>query len=206
MTPSTPREPSPQAPPSCGSGGPVRWHWQPHAAGVAAEPLARQWLAAQLGIVPASALALGRDDRGRPRLASPHANHDCSWSHSGGGLLLALGEGVRVGADLERIRPRPRAQAIAERFFTAPEARWLASHGGGDRDRAFLRLWCAKEAVLKAHGHGLSFGLERLRFEEQRGALRLAACDPALGAAAGWSLHEFEPAPGYLATLAWQCL
>ena len=203
MTPSSPQQTSSQAPSSRGSHGPVRWLWQPHAAGVVAEPLARQWLAAELGIVPASAIVLRRDDRGRPRLGAPHAGHDCSWSHSGDSLLVALGAGVRVGADLECIRSRPRAQALAERFFTAPEAHWLSAYTGSDRDRAFLRLWCAKEAVLKAHGHGLSFGLERLRFEELRGGLRLVACDPPLGVAADWSLHEFEPAPGYLATLAW---
>ena len=186
-------------------GHPVRWHWQPHAAGDAAEPLARAWLAAQLGVA-AGALALARDDRGRPRLDGPHAGHDCNWSHSGDGLLLALGEGVRVGADLERIRQRPRAQALAERYFTAQEARWLAMSAATDRDRdrAFVRLWCAKEAVLKAHGHGLSFGLHRLRFESDGDALHLAACDPALGTPASWSLREFEPAPGYSAALAWR--
>ena len=183
--------------------GPVRWHWQPHAAGVAAEPLARAWLAAQLGVTPA-ALALGRDGRGRPRLDPPYATHDCNWSHSGGGLLLALGEGVRVGADLERVRPRPRALLLAQRYFTAQETGWLAACVDSERDRAFLRLWCAKEAVLKAHGHGLSFGLHRLRFEPRDNALQLVACDPGLGAPVEWSLHEFEPAPGTLAALAWR--
>ena len=183
----------------------VRWHWQPHVAGVAAEPVARAWLALQLGVAT-SDLALARDDRGRPRLDGQHAHHDCNWSHSGDGLLLALGKGVRVGVDLERIRPRPRAQALAERFFTPQEAHWLATSAPTDcdRDRAFLRLWCAKEAVLKAHGHGLSFGLHRLRFEPDGDVLRLAACDPGLGSPASWSLREFEPAPGYFAALAWR--
>jgi 4'-phosphopantetheinyl transferase len=196
---------APQASSDYGHGSPVRWHWQPHTAGTAAEPLARAWLAAQLGVTP-GALALARDDRGRPRLDEPHAGHDCNWSHSGDGLLLALGEGVRVGVDLERIRPRPRAQALAlaERFFTAQEANWLATSAPTDRDRTFLRLWCAKEAVLKAHGHGLSFGLHRLRFESDGDALHLAACDPALGPPAAWSLREFEPARGYFAALAWR--
>ena len=193
-------------PPVSGSAGPLRWHWQPHAAGAAAEPLARAWLAAQLGVSRA-ALALDRDDRGRPRLGGPHfAGHDCNWSHSGDGLLLAIGAGVRVGADLERLRPRPRAQALAERFFTAAEAQWIASRADSDSDRAFLRLWCAKEAVLKAHGHGLAFGLDRLRFEEHHGALQLVACDRALGETQAWSLREFDPAPGYLAALAWRPL
>lgn len=188
---------------AAGRCGPVRWHWQPHAPGVAAEPLARAWLATELGIAPAE-LALERDGRGRPRLDPPHAANDCNWSHSGTGLLIALGEGVRVGADLERIRPRPRALVLAERFFTPHEARWLVARGDAHRDRAFLRLWCAKEAVLKAHGYGLAFGLDRLRFESHNDVLHLVDCDPALGVPSDWSLREFEPAPGYLAALAWR--
>jgi len=72
------------------------------------------------------------------------------------------------------------------------------------RERAFLRLWCAKEAVLKAHGHGLAFGLHRLEFADIQGRLHLQACDPALGRAEHWSLQEIAPAPGYLGALAWR--
>ena len=72
------------------------------------------------------------------------------------------------------------------------------------RERAFLRLWCAKEAVLKAHGHGLAFGLHRLEFATTGGRLHLHACDRALGRPEHWSLEEIEPAPGYLGALAWR--
>jgi 4'-phosphopantetheinyl transferase len=182
--------------------GPVRWSWQPHVRGAAAEPVARAWLAGQLGVAPAD-LPLTRDPRGRPRLQAD--GQDCSWSHSGEGLLVVLADGATVGADCERLHARPRALALAQRFFTGPEHDWLAGQAGdGARDLAFLRLWCAKEAVLKAHGHGLSFGLERLRFEERGQGLHLAECDPALGAAGDWQLHEFAPAPDYVAALAWR--
>jgi len=72
------------------------------------------------------------------------------------------------------------------------------------RDEAFLRLWCAKEAVLKAHGRGLAFGLDKLAFAQGDGALVLVACDRALGAPADWQLREFIPQPGYRAALAWR--
>lgn len=185
--------------------GPLLWTWRPHRHGLPTDPVAREWLAAQLGVAPA-ALPLRREPRGRPRLDPPHVGFDCSWSHSGDGLLIALGEGVRLGVDCERVHARPRALELADRFFTAPERDWLAGFAAGTpRDRAFLRLWCAKEAVLKAHGHGLAFGLERLRFVERAGGLVLAECDPALGTPTAWTLHEFAPAPDYVAALAW-CL
>ncbi|WP_460713265.1 4'-phosphopantetheinyl transferase family protein [Lysobacter terrae] len=182
----------------------LRWSWHAHAHGTPTDPVATAWLAAVLG-VPPEGLNLGREPRGRPRLGPPQDGFDCSWSHSGDGLLIALGEGVEVGVDCERVRSRPRALDVAQRYFTVPEHEWLASFDAGlARDRAFLRLWCAKEAVLKAHGHGLSFGLEKLRFAAAGDALVLVDCAPGLGRAADWSLHEFEPAAGYVAALAWR--
>lgn len=94
--------------------GPIRWVQLPHPPGVAAQALAQAWLAHELGLDEA-ALAMARDVHGRPRLAGD--GFDVSWSHSGDRLLVALGEGVQVGADLERERPRPRALPLAQRFF-----------------------------------------------------------------------------------------
>lgn len=200
MTLSVPETPSDARLPP----GAVRWAWRPHLPRQPAEPLARDWLAAELGVT-AAALPLARDARGRPRLGGDLAGWDCNWSHSGDGLLVALGQGVQVGIDLERLRPRARALELAQRFFTPTEVDWL--HGAPSaavRDHAFLRLWCAKEAVLKAHGHGISFGLDRLRFEDGEDGLRLVACDPALGAPGQWQLHELQPAQDYLGALAWR--
>jgi len=183
---------------------PVRWAWRPHAPREPAEPLARQWLAGELA-ADIGTLPLARDARGRPRLGDPFADWDCNWSHSGDGLLIALGLGVRIGIDLERVRPRARALDLAQRFFTAPELAWLhAAPSAAVRDHGFLRLWCAKEAVLKAHGHGISFGLHRLRFAESPDGLRLVECDAQLGRAQDWSLRELRPAPEYLGALAWR--
>ena len=183
----------------------VRWGWLPHRPREPGEPLARAWLGQALGVA-ADALPLVRDERGRPRLDGALAGWDCNWSHSGDGLVVALGEGVQVGIDVERLRPRARALELAARFFTGPELAWLhAAPSTAIRDHAFLRLWCAKEAVLKAHGHGVSFGLHRLRFGEDRhGSLHLLECDPELGLVSQWQLQELQPAPDYLGALAWR--
>jgi 4'-phosphopantetheinyl transferase len=183
--------------------GPVRCAWRAHRHGTRAEPQVRHWLAALLDADP-DALPLGRDHRGRPVLGAPLLGIDVSWSHSGEGLLMAHGEGVRLGVDLERLRPRPRALELARRFFAPAEAAHLASVGGDARGQAFLSLWCAKEAVLKAHGHGLSFGLDRICFAPDGDGWRLVACDPRLGSPGEWTVQAFAPAPGYLAALAWR--
>lgn len=183
--------------------GPLRCAWAPHQHGTPAEALVRPWLADALG-QPADALPLRRDVHGRPRLETPAAGVDVSWSHSGERLLVALGRGVQVGADLELLRPRPRALALAERFFVRSETDALLALPADAREAAFVRLWCAKEAVLKAHGRGLAFGLDRLEFALRGDDWALVACDLALGRPSDWTLHAFTPMPGYLASLAWR--
>lgn len=185
--------------------GAVQCAWRPHRHGTPAEPLVRAWLSRPLA-ADASALAFARSERGRPLLAAPHGGIDVNWSHSGDGLLMAFGTGVQLGVDLEILRPRPRALELARRFFTAREADALAMLPDSAREHAFVRLWCAKEALLKAHGHGLSFGLARLEFARQGEDWHLVACDPALGAPAEWTLHAFAPGPGYVAAVAWRPL
>lgn len=185
--------------------GAVHCAWRPHRHGTPAEPLVRAWLAQPLG-AEAAAFVFARSARGRPQLAAPHAGIDVNWSHSGDGLLMAYGAGVQVGVDLEIQRPRPRALELARRFFTEREADALAMLPDNAREHAFVRLWCAKEALLKAHGHGLSFGLERLEFARQGDGWRLVDCDPALGAPAEWTLHALAPGAGYVAAVAWRPL
>lgn len=183
--------------------GPVRCAWFPYRRGEPAEPQARRWLAQALA-VPEAALGLRRDAHGRPHLDPGQGGYDANWSHSGERLLVALAHGARIGADIEWLRPRPNAMTLARRFFTAGEADALAALPHDQAERWFVRLWCAKEAVLKAHGRGIAFGLERLEFSRDGEGWRLSACDPALGAPGDWRLHAFSPAPEYLATLAWR--
>lgn len=179
--------------------GPVRVACLPHAPRVPAEPVAREWLALRTGDDPA-ALVFERGAHGRPDLTLPGL--DCNWSHSGPWLLVALGHGVRVGVDIEVHRPRPRALDLARRYFHTDEADALAGLPPEDREHAFLQLWCAKEAVLKAHGRGLAFGLDRVRVGIEDGRPRLAAMDPMLGDMDAWSLHGFDTGPA-TAAIAW---
>lgn len=202
--PRLPMQSPPPAAPAPASPMPL-WRWQPWPAAERGEPgaswrAAHAWLASLPGVA-ADALPLRRDAHGRPRFRDG-AGADAGWSHSGDGLLLAFARGATLGVDMEYERPRPKALQIARRYFAPAEADWLEAQRA--RDLAFLRLWCAKEAVLKAHGRGLAFGLDRLVFAERDGALVLAEADPRLGDVAAWALHEFVPHPGYRAALAWR--
>ncbi len=187
----------------CRQFGPVRVWQLPHVPGTRGEPQARELLAAELGGTPQT-LPLTRDERGRPWLIGELAHYGTGWSHSGGHLLVALGEQARLGVDLERQRPRRQMREVIARFFHPEEIRWLQALDASTCEHWFFRVWCAKEALLKAHGHGISFGLHKLRFApDQAGALQLVWCDPGLGDAGHWHLHEWQATADFRAALAW---
>jgi 4'-phosphopantetheinyl transferase len=177
--------------------GALRCRWQAMPATVRAQDVAATWLRETAG--DAVAAGLHRDGRGRPRLPAG----DIGWSHSHGRLLVARADEGCVGVDVECCERQADAMRIARRYYTPGEIAALQAMADDARQRAFLRLWCAKEAVLKAHGGGIAFGLHRAEFDAGGEALRLLDCDPALGRASDWRLHETEPEPGFLAVLAW---
>ncbi len=155
--------------------------------------------------VPLAELRLAVDTHGKPRLAAPSSPR-FNLSHCGDVVLLAIGRGVELGVDVEVLRPRPRALQLAQRYFTADEAAALAALPEDVRQQAFYRLWTAKEAVLKALGRGLAFGLNRVGFRLETAGTVVSPQDFAHDAApaSAWMLHALAPAPGYLGALAWR--
>lgn len=165
------------------------------------QPLLRT-LAVYLGI-EAGEVVLVEGAHGRPRLAPMHgASLNFNWSHSGDHALIAVAHGVAPGIDLERRRPQPRALLLARRFFDHDEAESLAALPDEARAAAFLELWTAKEAVLKAHGHGISYGLQRLRILSTPERLQLVRFEGEDTSA--WQLQRLAVAPSLIATLAWR--
>jgi 4'-phosphopantetheinyl transferase len=160
------------------------------------------WLAAYLGVAPGD-LRLGRGAFGKPALEGPHAGLSFSWSHTGEMALLGVAwELPELGVDIERDRPRPRLLDIAGRYFAPAEAAWLAGQSLEHRQTSFLRLWTAKEAVLKAHGQGLSYGLHRVGFSWNDAPVA-SRFEGELAPASRWNLMEPDVGPGLHAHVAW---
>ena len=102
----------------------------------------------------------GHATHGRPALADGTGAGAISFSlsHSGGAGVVAVTEGaVRLGVDVEEVRPRHDLAALAARVLNDDEhAHWLRLDGDDERLRAFLCAWTAREAYLKATGVGIA--------------------------------------------------
>jgi len=171
----------------------------------AADPRLRALLSAYLCCTHAD-LLIGRAEHGKPFLIRP-SGLEFNLSHSADALLVGLSRTLPLGVDIETLRRARPALALARRFFTANEAVALSLvEDGPPRQRAFLRLWSAKEAVVKALGRGLGFGLAQLEFAiDGRGEpVGLNVISASAGSAPEWQIMGLQPSAGYVGALAWR--
>jgi len=136
---------------------------------------------------PAETVRIERGKHGKPFVAGTQL--EFNLAHTGTALLLGVSRGIALGVDLESTHRKTRpATELAWRFFTPAEAEALETLPESERQTAFLRLWCAKEAAVKASGDGIANGLHRVEF----------ALDAAghVSPASGSALHLHELAPG----------
>jgi len=120
-------------------------------------------------------------------------------SHSGGLSVVAVALGREVGVDIEKIRPFPEAESIAERFFTPGERDALRHLSVEDKEPGFFRCWTRKEAYIKARGSGLTFELNRFEVTVDGGLPpRLCHVDGRMDEAQRWWMADVQPGPGYV--------
>jgi 4'-phosphopantetheinyl transferase len=77
-------------------------------------------------------------------------------AHSEGLALFAFTRGDEVGVDVEFIRELPEWERLAESTFSPDELACLRSQPVSMRHEHFFRAWARQEALLKAHGTGLT--------------------------------------------------
>jgi len=134
----------------------------------------RRALGARLGRDP-DGLEFHYSAGGKPLLDGIHFN----LSHTADRLALVISTRHPVGVDIEVLRAVD-ARAIAGVHFAPAEAATLAR--SAEPLPAFFRLWTRKEAVLKAHGLGITHSLAVLP--------------------KAW-VRDFVPGIGYAGALAW---
>lgn len=144
--------------------------------------------------------AMRRGANGKPYLPAPFGHIGFNPSDSGGWFLIGLVAGADIGVDLELRQARPKALAIAERHFPAREVAWLRAQA--DRDHAFLRLWTLKEALFKAIGRGLGYGLGKACFaRDAEDRLHLHELAGPAAPAHRWHCRELDLGPHLVGAL-----
>ncbi len=84
-------------------------------------------------------------------------------SHSEELVVCALSENQKyVGVDIEKIRPIELADYKAQMTESEQQLIYTAAQP----QEAFFKYWTEKEAVIKAHGHGLSIPLQSFEIKE----------------------------------------
>ena len=166
----------------------------------------REPLKALLGVylgVAANTVILHNDEHGRPELTAPwNTLLQFNWSHSADKAVIAVARGITPGIDIERAHARPRALEIAERFFHPDETAALTALEESQRGLSFLQLWTGKEAVVKALGRGIAFGLQRFCIAVPPAPSRVLWLDG--DDASQWQLHAIDIDANHVASLAWR--
>lgn len=113
---------------------------------------------------------------------------DFNISHSGNWVVLAVGRQLRLGIDVEELRPID-LEAMTP-FFTPEECGYIQSTI--QPLTTFYAIWTQKEAVLKANGKGLHLALEQVQLSGAK-----ALCEQQ-----EWYLYPLDFHPQYACHLA----
>jgi 4'-phosphopantetheinyl transferase len=156
----------------------------------------RRVLSDLTGVEP-ERLCFAFGEHGKPRLldGGPYFN----LAHSGDAVVLAVADD-EVGVDVEELRPLSSTDRLARRICTPRELGELLARGVGARSAALLRLWTAKEAVLKALGSGIRGSMRSIEVSlDADGKLRLLSLQ---GEPTSWTLLDAPAPDGTVAAVA----
>jgi 4'-phosphopantetheinyl transferase len=134
--------------------------------------------------LPPHAIRFDRGEHGKPFVRGVQFN----LSHTDDLALLAVSREIELGVDVERLATRLDPAELAT-IVLAPD------EPAGDL-RAFLRIWCRKEACLKATGIGLIDELPSVSVAADRtvvGGVPVCVHDLAISAAHAAALATIVP-------------
>ena len=166
--------------------------------------LLRGLVGAALGIRPTDVM-LVEGAFGKPHLDPRHGSPDLHFnvSHSGDYSILALARSVRLGVDIELMKPSRDLTHLAHRVFHPEEIRLLEGSGEQELLERFYRIWARKEAAAKALGRGI--GTDFTSFSAWWGDARSGSCvlrEIDGNGTTTWQVTDLEFTPGYASALA----
>ena len=135
--------------------------------------------------VPPTILQFHAGAFGKPR--APGIPGEVNWSHSLNVLAIAISPDYPVGIDLEHCPSGETCRECCASALIGEEWEWCLD-GETDLERRlrFARLWCLKEAVLKASGEGLSRDMREIELLPGRSAPELKQLPAGYGPVAQW--------------------
>lgn len=108
-------------------------------------------------------VTIGVGEHGKPRVEGV----EFSVAHSYGLVVLAMSREGALGVDVESIEREIEALEIARTTFAQGEVKRIEQAAeGAERVKAFFSVWTRKEAIVKAHGQGLTISLESFEVPE----------------------------------------
>jgi 4'-phosphopantetheinyl transferase len=101
------------------------------------------------------------NSHGKPRLAGLHQRIKFNVSHTNDIMLATFVLDSEIGIDIESINHDMDCMALGRRCFSTLETQIMQSLPEHEHVDAFFRVWCRKEAYIKARGEGMSHPLQR---------------------------------------------
>ncbi len=159
--------------------------------------------------LPSRSIVFGQNAAGKPHL-DPDQSNSPKWkmchfnvSHSHGISVVGLCTHREVGVDLEPIRDLPSREALARRWFHPEEVKALEQKRWSPA--SFFAIWTAKEAVVKALGTGLGFGMDEVWIDaEDPSKPRLLQLGKSDSCHQGWTLRGQSVLESHWACVAYQ--
>jgi len=145
-----------------------------------------------------SRLPIATTRRGKPYLESPFPTIRFNLSHTHDWALLAVSRHAEIGVDVEEHRPSLDTKLLVQWLHPA-EKQDLEVMSPDMRRIAFIRLWCRKEALLKAKGTGLRAPLHQFRVSTSSDTPKVLAWP---GEDPNWHLYDLIADEQHSAALA----
>jgi 4'-phosphopantetheinyl transferase len=145
---------------------------------IAARSMLRRICAGYTGENPKS-IRFRYGTHGKPELAG--AGIHFNLSHSEDLAVYAFSSRLRVGVDIERIRPVADAESIVRDFFSAVDHKSFVTIDPSLKNESFFRYWTRREALLKAMALGIATPPEDLHVGVPNGYGEWSVRDIAVG-------------------------
>ncbi len=146
-----------------------------------------------------------RGTTGKPDLDPDAHGYDLrfSLSHTDERVCLGISRKSRIGIDMVKIDSRYPFLASGEYLFSRDERNWIVQAAPEDRPYRFFRIWCLKEALIKATGRNVNLmkeadvsGIMTVPFLDGFYTVNLGNMDQK------WYIHESGCGPDHHCTLA----